>query len=511
MQATQVSHRELAGKQVFVDSRNWNCEKYEFAVMPLQSQRGSPARFRHNECSIAKARTRIMRRYVSYALIAIALLTFIVWAVSQFIQPILPASTNAGFVLFVAALIGVVGILGQFKDVVELFHAFDEHSGKLPNAITGPVQVILGNVTVNVTYIVQGTSVELVDVSTTGVQSKIPTSKEPVPRQAPPVPPDLTGRATEIATLKQILLQKSQTVGLVGLRGMGGIGKTTLAAVLAHDPDIEQEFSDGTLWAYVGRFRDVREILSQWISALNPQEPMIGSSNTTQLLYRFRTLTQTRRILLVLDDVDKETALQIQPIIQSIGPMCKVLITSRAVSLSGVQTLVSLDVLPEIESLLLLGKEIGRKFTARERALAREIVFSLGYHPLALRLAGALIRESNIGLDEYRKKFRVEIERARTLDEVREQSVSSIRKSLDYSYNRLSVEQRTRLRQLAVFAAENFDKKAAVDAWNIDLSSTENLLSIFVTTAFLNLKDGFYRMHPLVYEYLKGLSNPPCQ
>ena len=441
----------------------------------------------------------------------IALLTFVVWAVSQFIQPILPASTNAGLVLFIAALLGVVGILGQFKDVVELFRSFGEHSDKLPNAITGPVQVVLGSVTVNVTYIVQGTSVELVNVSTTGMPLKVQTSKKLVPRQAPPVPPDLTGRATEIATLKQILLQKSQTVGLVSLQGMGGIGKTTLAAALAHDPDIEQEFSDGTLWAHVDRFRDVREILSQWISALNPQEPVIDSSSTTQLLDRFRTLTQTRRILLVFDDVDKETALQMQPVIKSIGPRCKVLMTSRAVSLSGVQTLVSLDVLPESESLSLLEKEIGRKFTSQERTFAHEIVFLLGYHPLALRLVGAHIRASNVGLGEYREKLRVEIERARTLDEVREQSVSSIRKSLDYAYNHLSVQQRSRLRQLSIFATGNFDAKAASDIWGIDLSETESLLSTFGDVAFLNLKDGYYRMHPLVYEYLKGLPDSPSQ
>lgn len=447
-----------------------------------------------------------MRRYVSYALIAVALLSLVVWAVSQFIQPLLPANTNAGLVLFIAALLGVVGVLGQFKDIVELFRSFGKRSNELPGTITGPVQVVLGNVTVNVTYIVQSTALELVNVSTLAAQSKAQTSERLVPRQAPPVPPDLTGRATEIATLKHILLQKSQTVGLVSLIGMGGIGKTTLAAALAHDADIEREFSDGTLWAHADRFRDVREILSQWIAALNPSEPTIDSSNLTQLLHRFRALTETRRILIVLDDVDKELASQVQPIIKATGPMCRVLITSRAVSLTGVQTLVTLDVLPESESLSLLEKEIGRTFTAQERTVAREIVFLLGYHPLALRLAGALIRTTNMGLDEYREKLRIEIERARTLDDVREQSVSSIRKSLDYAYNRLSVQERSKLRQLSVFATESFDKKAASDIWGIDLSETESLLSEFAAIAFLNLKDGFYRMHPLVYEYLKGLS-----
>lgn len=447
-----------------------------------------------------------MRKYLSYALITVALLTLGVWTVSQFIQPILPPSTNAGLVLFIAVLVGVIGVLGQFKDVVELFRSFGGGASKLPNVITGPVQVVLGNVTVNVTYIVQTTHGELVNASAVAMQSNVQSSKKPVPRQAPPVPSGFTGRVTEIAVLKRILLQESQSVALVSLQGMGGVGKTTLAAALAHDADIEREFSDGTLWANVGRIGDVREILSQWIAALDPSEPITESSDLTQLLHRFRALSRTRRILIVLDNVDKRLAPQVQSIVKAVGPMCRVLITSRSVGLPGIQTLVSLDVLPERESLLLLEKEIGRKFTAQERALAREIVFLLGYHPLALRLAGAFIRATNIRLDECREKLRVAVEGAKTLDEVRERSLSNIRKSLDYVFGHLSVQEQNKLRQLSVFGTERFDKEAVSDIWGVDLSQTEKLLSNFVSIALLSCEDGSYWMPPLVYEYLKERS-----
>jgi len=445
-----------------------------------------------------------MRRYASYALITVAFLTFGVWAVSQFVQPILPASINASLILFIAALLGVIGILGQFKDVVELFRSFGEHSNnKLPGATAGPVQVILGNVTVNVIYIVQSPPIELSSIFTVATQLKVQPSGKPVPRQAPPIPPGFTGRANEIAVLKRILLQESRSVALIGL---GGIGKTALVAALAHDADIERRFSDGTLWAEVGRFGDVREILSQWIAVLDPSEPVADSSDLTELLHRFRVLTRTRRILIVLDDVNEKLAPQAQSIIKAVGPMCKVLITSRSVSLPGVQALVSLDVLPEKEALLLLEKEMGKRFTVRDRALAREIVFLLGYHPLALRLAGSLIRATNIGLDEYREKLRTEMERTRTLDEVREQSVSNIRKSLDYVFNHLSSQEQNRLKQLSVFRTMSFDKQTVSELWEVDLSETENLLSKFVSIAFLSFKDGSYWMHPLVYEYLKERS-----
>jgi len=445
-----------------------------------------------------------MRRYINYAFITVAFLTFGVWAVSQFVQPILPERINASLILFIAALLSVIGILRQFKDVVELFRSFGEKSNTLPDTITGPVQVTLENVTVNVTYIVQSAPIGLNDVSTVATQLKVNLSRAIVPRQAPPIPSGFTGRINEITILKRILLQESQSIALVSLQGLGGIGKTALAIALAHDADIERKFSDGTLWAEVRKFRDIRAILSQWIVALAPSEPVVDSSDLTELLSRFRALTSTRRILIVFDDVDEKLAPQVQLTINATGPMCKILITSRSVNLPGVQALVSLDVLPEKESLLLLEKNLGRRFTFREKDLAREIVFLLGYHPLALSLSGRLIRSTNISLDEYREKLRATIGRSRTLDEVREQLTSNIYKSLDYTFNHLSIQEQNKLQQLSIFGTMSFDEQMASNVWEIDLSETKRFLLKFVAMAVLNFKDGSYWMHPLVYEYLKG-------
>jgi len=51
----------------------------------------------------------------------------------------------------------------------------------------------------------------------------------PVPHQIPPQPADFTGREEEIA---EILANFNQGATISGLRGMGGIGKTSLALVL---------------------------------------------------------------------------------------------------------------------------------------------------------------------------------------------------------------------------------------------------------------------------------------
>lgn len=65
-----------------------------------------------------------MVRLLGYAFILIGALTIIVWAVSQFMQPILPASINNGGILFFAALLSVLGAIAAFKDTVEFLQLF---------------------------------------------------------------------------------------------------------------------------------------------------------------------------------------------------------------------------------------------------------------------------------------------------------------------------------------------------------------------------------------------------
>jgi NB-ARC domain len=52
----------------------------------------------------------------------------------------------------------------------------------------------------------------------------------------------------------QLLDAKGDAVAAItaALRGAGGYGKTTLAKALAHDPDIQDAYFDGILWAVLG-------------------------------------------------------------------------------------------------------------------------------------------------------------------------------------------------------------------------------------------------------------------
>jgi hypothetical protein len=65
----------------------------------------------------SKMKTRYL---VALSLFIIAILTCVVFLVSSYVQPLLPTDVNSTLLLWIAALLGVLGVLSLFKDVVEL-------------------------------------------------------------------------------------------------------------------------------------------------------------------------------------------------------------------------------------------------------------------------------------------------------------------------------------------------------------------------------------------------------
>ena len=75
----------------------------------------------------------------------------------------------------------------------------------------------------------------------------------------PELPPHYLLREADLAGLKQKLLSGGANVGItgqfsaVGVQGMGGIGKTVLAAALARDSEVRQAFPEGIYWLRLGQ------------------------------------------------------------------------------------------------------------------------------------------------------------------------------------------------------------------------------------------------------------------
>lgn len=107
------------------------------------------------------------------------------------------------------------------------------------------------------------------------------------------------GREAEQAQLHQWLL--NDCCRLIGVWGMGGQGKTTLAAKVCRHAHTQ---FDGIIWRSLLNAPPLSEILESWIQLLSHQQLFdLPTSLNEQLLLLFELLN-TRRILLVLDNIE---------------------------------------------------------------------------------------------------------------------------------------------------------------------------------------------------------------
>ena len=148
-----------------------------------------------------------------------------------------------------------------------------------------------------------------------------------VPMMAPEPPEDFVPRPREFDALKKQLLDaKGDAVAAdpVALRGAGGYGKTTLAKALAHDPDIQDAYFDGILWAELGeRAERLLATLSDLIVLLTGARPGLETINAAAA--KLGETLGDRRVLLIVDDVWRE--LDLKPFLQG-GPNCVRLVTT---------------------------------------------------------------------------------------------------------------------------------------------------------------------------------------
>lgn len=114
-----------------------------------------------------------------------------------------------------------------------------------------------------------------------------------------PMPAELHGRDDELRQLRQWLIDDH--CWLVALIGMGGIGKTTLAACTVRD--IADQF-DGVIWRSLVNAPPLGELLYGWVKLLSGQSiPVWPSDLDAQLMLLLEQLC-AQRCLLVLDNAE---------------------------------------------------------------------------------------------------------------------------------------------------------------------------------------------------------------
>ncbi|TRV67659.1 MAG: trypsin-like serine protease, partial [Microcystis panniformis Mp_MB_F_20051200_S6D] len=334
--------------------------------------------------------------------------------------------------------------------------------------------------------------------------------------QAPAKPTYFVERPEVSIELKKLLLsdetEKTGTLVISAIYGLGGIGKSTLAAALAQDQEVQAYFPDGIFWATLGQQPDILSFLHGWIQALRDYDfkPMSVDAASLQL----RTLLADKKALLVVDDLWNVG--DIEPF-QIAGNNCKLLVTTREVPVKGAIRY-DLDVMTEAQSLALLRGYLRSELTAKEQKQAKSLAKIVGYLPLALELGAAQVKDG-VSWAELLEDLQAEIAHLEILDRVDAEDTLHEEKRKHYSliasFN-LSLKRlkSARLRQfiwLGVLPDDvTITEKMAATLWDCQIREARETLrylrgKALLLTGVSSEQLANYRVHDLLHDLARNL------
>lgn len=311
----------------------------------------------------------------------------------------------------------------------------------------------------------------------------------------PSLPPHFLDRPDLLCQVKNALLAdlKKPVVitasdARVGMHGMGGIGKSVLAAAIAHDREVRRSYPNGIIWLTIGQQPDLVRLQHDVARHLGSKEHFDTEPQGRGVLQQ---LLAQKAVLLVLDDVWQTSDAQAFDVL---GPRCRTMVTTRDAgilhTLGGPSVAVAL--LTEQEALQLLADAVGVEPSALPPP-AFEIVKKCEYLPLAVALCGGMVKK-------HGGDWTVVIERLRRADiekigdpQAIDERHRSVWRAMQVSVDVLPPDEQRRFAELTVFVRDNPVPEAAVATlW----SHTGNLSDLDTTDLLMNLADhSLIRLH----------------
>jgi tetratricopeptide (TPR) repeat protein len=317
--------------------------------------------------------------------------------------------------------------------------------------------------------------------------------------------PYFTGREDELRQLEELLLKPDgpRVVGIAGLTGTGGMGKSALAF---HFANIHRErFPDGVIGLRV----DGSEIdtLAQRFAyhagvEINPERGL-SAAEIMQTVFR------QRRVLLIFDNAEDADVQFLRPG----GERCAVIITTRnrgllrnfGVPASGQ---VDLQRFTLSESRDFLKKILAPQRVADEMEAVKEIHDLLGGLPLALRIVGGtLVDQSFTSLTSYAEMLSDEKTRLSYLRDADDPDLN-VRASFELSLRFLDAQQIESFACLSACAQEGFSLQTAQVVSEQDEASARHTLGRLVRLSLVNeggTEDRFV-LHPLLFLFSRELA-----
>jgi DNA-binding SARP family transcriptional activator len=330
------------------------------------------------------------------------------------------------------------------------------------------------------------------------------------PRSLPYDLPDFTGRHQQVdEILAHAPKSAEDTTRVVAIDGMGGCGKTALAVHSAHL--LSAEFPDAQIYVNLHGYTPDKQAVTVG-AALQEALQLLGvpgdriPEDVAGRATVWQSALARKRILVLVDNAGDAVAVR-HLIPASTG--CLVLVTSRSrlVELDGAAWISIGPMSPE-ESANLMRVALGEQRVTSEPEATAELVRLCGHLPLALRIAGARLRNRPAWTVRYLAgRLRDE---TRWLDEL-SAGGRSVAGTITLSYESLDNQCRAGFEILAMHPGDTMDVYSAAALLGTSVTEAEGVLEALLDTHLLEQPElGLYAFHDLVRGVAHKLRREPA-
>jgi Domain of unknown function (DUF4062)/NB-ARC domain len=342
-----------------------------------------------------------------------------------------------------------------------------------------------------------------------------------IPRNLPPRAPTFVGREHALAQIEADLRRGTNVAVAAAVAGMGGVGKSALAAeVMARIANDVTAFPGGITWircndlmGWEGINSIYAQLLLEWDITV-PPEALAGVSAAQQEAQIHAHLLRSRLALpgpalVLLDNVERDLPLQeILAMLASLSMTA--LVTSRIFFFLPVVKVWNLEVLAPDEAVALLRDRYRDKGGLWDEAhdvdIAHDIVAALGCLPLAIELAAARAAQLRMSIARLDEEMHATDVLAKLIDPM--DPTRSVRYILGCSLDTLSAPERVCFTSLGIVSATDYPQDVLLalfrvlcdDDINVALQTLRLLIALSLLQPFEDDSIRRTRIHPLLHD-----------